>query len=126
MTRPIPAEAGTSEGVGTPPEHTTGGTAPGGQVVRLRDPQQIAGAAVAKYGAPLAVSVACEIASLADYIFDGPAAERRRIPDRHITAARKGIAEARQVLAQAAEARNQRETAERTPPPPWPTRGGGA
>ncbi len=80
----------------------------GTEVVNLRDPQRIAGIAVAKYGAPLAHQIAAEMASLVDYVEHGPAFSKP-IPPTFRETARRGIESCRAVLTEARQARIEAE-----------------
>lgn len=88
------------------------------EVPGLRDPQRIAGVAVQKYGHPLAHQIACEMASLVDYLEHGSPAKTKRIPDEYRHAAATGIAGCRAALAEVAERMTPRP-GPRTPPPGW-------
>lgn len=78
---------------------TPQGTTPFGG---LTDPQAVAGAILAHFGAVVAESIVCELRSLLDYRANGRRTVRSwRIPAECQEANRRGIAQAREVLAAA-------------------------
>lgn len=110
--RPTPAGRPFAERISDAPDarHDTS------EVPLLRDPQRIAGVAVHKYGPALAHQIACEMASLVDYLEHGSPAKTKRIPHEYRETATAGIAGCRAALAEVVE-RMTPAPPPRTPPP---------
>lgn len=93
--RPAPAGRPFAERISHAPNPDNGTS----DVPGIRDPRRIAGAAVRKYGLPLAHQIACEMSALVDAIENGAPAVTREIPAQNRDAAQRGAAQCRQAIA---------------------------